>query len=127
MSVEESVEMSVEEMQKQLNKARPPFVPDEEGDAPPPFLFNGDWVREVYAYQERNGYLLHQDKRLVIGWKVTVRAPWGLVGCYQTTERSHVDDTIETAKSEGNDEWVIVGEVAMTQEEWDALPEFDGF
>lgn len=40
-----------------LDRAKPPFVPDEEGDAPGPSWFTGDWVRRAYIYQQRYGYL----------------------------------------------------------------------
>lgn len=40
-----------------LDHTKSPFVPDEEGDAPGPSWFTGDWVSRAYAYQQAMGYL----------------------------------------------------------------------
>jgi hypothetical protein len=43
---------------RRINRQAPPFVPDENGDAPTPWFYQGDWQKVTYAMQERAGTLL---------------------------------------------------------------------
>jgi hypothetical protein len=47
-----------------LDRAKPPFVPDDEGDAPGPWFFTTGWVQRAYKIQQRNGWLKSQRRAL---------------------------------------------------------------
>jgi hypothetical protein len=48
---------------RRLDRTKPPFVRDEDGDAPGPEWFTGDWVERAYQIQESNGWLLPEGSR----------------------------------------------------------------
>lgn len=65
------------------------------------------------------------DSELVAGWKVTVLGE----GFYYTRNWSDVEEERHVMSEEFGEDpsRVVVRQVVLTAEQWDALPEFQGF